>query len=105
MCHAKFQWLEPEERQEPWPTTMQQYVAYNQQQWMYYNELFAEVHAGIYGQYYNFLLAELIDGPYWSDIKAKLGQVHEEEDPETSDSEANWLWNRVLVPAFIITKW
>ena len=87
MCHAKFQWLEPEERQEPPPTTMQQYVAYNQQQWMYYNELFAEVHAGIYGQYYNFLLAELIDGPYWSDIKSKLGKVYEEEDPETSDSK------------------
>ena len=53
---------------------------------MYYNELFAEVHAGIYGQYYNFLLAELIDGPYWSDIKAKLGHVQEEYDPEASVS-------------------
>ena len=78
--------MEPEERQEPLPTTMQQYVAYNQQQWVYYNELFAEVHVGIYGQYYNFLISELIDGPYWSDIKAKLGQVQEEYDPEASVS-------------------
>ena len=75
MCHPKVLWLEPEERQEPPPTTMQQYVAYNQEQWLYYNELMAEVHHGIYGAYYNFLLAELIDGPYWSQIKAQLGQV------------------------------
>ena len=86
MCHAKFQWVEPEERQEPPPTTMQQYVAYNQQQWLYYNELFAEIHHGIYGQYYNFLIDELIDGPYWSSIKAQLGQVQEEYDPEASVS-------------------
>ena len=86
MCHAKFQWVEPEERQEPPPTIMQQYVAYNQQQWLYYNELFPEIHHGIYGQYYNFLIAELIDGPYWSSIKAQLGQVQEEYDPEASVS-------------------
>ena len=60
MCHAKILWLEPVDG----PTTMQQYVAYNQQQWIYYNELFAEVHAGRYGNHYNFLLAELVDGPY-----------------------------------------
>ena len=81
MCHPKFTWLEPES-----PTTMQQYVAYNQQQWLYYNELFTEIHYGIYGQYYNFLIAELIDGPYWSSIKAQLGQVQEEYDPEASVS-------------------
>ena len=86
MCHPKVLWLEPEERQEPPPTTMQQYVAYNQEQWLYYNELMAEVHHGIYGAYYNFLLAELIDGPYWSQIKAQLGQVQEEYDPEASVS-------------------
>ena len=51
-----------------------------------YNELFAEVHHGIYGAYYHFLLAELEEGPYWSDIKAQLGQVHEEYDPEASVS-------------------
>ena len=86
MCHPKVLWLEPEERQEPPPTTMQQYVAYNQEQWLYYNELMAKVHHGIYGAYYNFLLAELIDGPYWSQIKAQLGQVQEEYDPEASVS-------------------
>ena len=86
MCHPKFQGLEPEERQEPPPTIMQQYAAYNQQQWTYYNELFAEVHHGSYGDYYNFLLAELIDGPYWTSIKAQLGQVQEEYDPEASVS-------------------
>ena len=86
MCHPKFLWVEPEERQEPPPTTMQQYVAYNQQQWLYYNELFAEVHHGIYGAYYNFILEELYEGPYWSRIKAQLGQVQEEYDPEASVS-------------------
>ena len=65
---------------------MQQYIAYNQQQWQMYNELFAEVHHGIYGAYYHFLLAELEEGPYWSDIKAQLGQVQEEYDPEASVS-------------------
>ena len=86
MCHPKFQWVEPEERQELPPTNMQQYVAYNQQQWLYYNELFAEVHHGIYGAYYNFILEELYEGPYWSSIKAQLGQVQEEYDPEASVS-------------------
>ena len=86
MCHPKFTWLEPEERQEPPPTTMQQYVAYNQLQWQYFNELFAEVHAGNYGAYYHFLLAELDEGPYWSDVKAQLGQPQEEYDPEASVS-------------------
>ena len=84
MCHPKFLWVEPEERQEPPPTTMQQYVAYNQQQWLYYNELFAEVHHGIYGAYYNFILEELYEGPYWSDIKAQLGQVQEDCNPEAN---------------------
>ena len=65
---------------------MQQFVAYNQQQWLYYNELFAEVHQGIYGAYYNFILEELYEGPYWSRIKAQLGQVQEEYDPEASVS-------------------
>ena len=54
---------------------MQQYVAYNQQQWLHYNELFAEVHHGIYGAYYYFILGELYEGPYWSDVKVQLGQV------------------------------
>ena len=75
MCHPKFQWAEPEERQETPPTNMQQFVAYNQQQWLYYNELFAEVHYGIYGVYYHFLLGELYEGPYWTDVKTQLGQV------------------------------
>ena len=87
MCHPKFLWLEPEQRQEPPPTVMEQYVAYNQLQWQYYNELFHEVHSvGIYGAYYEFLLAELVDGPYWSDVKAQFGQVKEEYDPEASVS-------------------
>ena len=81
MCHPKFTWLEPEP-----PTTMQQYVAYNQQQWQYYNELFAEIHAGNYGEHYNFLLAELDEGPYWSNVKAQLGQPKEEYDPKASVS-------------------
>ena len=86
MCHPKFNWIEPEERQEPPPTAMQQYVAYNQQQWQMYHKLFVEVYRGIYGAYYHFLLEELEGGPYWSDIKAQLGQVQEEYDPEASVS-------------------
>ena len=54
MCYPKFAWLETES-----PTTMQQYVAYNQQQWSYYNELFSMVHAGDHGEHFNFLLDEL----------------------------------------------
>ena len=53
---------EPHSAEPEPPTTMQQYVAYNQLQWQYFNELFAEVHAGNYGAYYNFLLAELDEG-------------------------------------------
>ena len=82
MCHAKILELEPEET----PTTMQQVVAYNQQQWLYFNELFVEIHAGRYGDHYNFLLAELVVGPYWASIKARLGQVKEEYDPKANVS-------------------
>ena len=86
MCHPKFVWLEQEEDQEPPPTLMQLYVAYNQDQWQLYNELFGEVYGGNYGAYYHFLLEELELGLYWSDIKAQLGQVQEEYDPEVSVS-------------------
>ena len=86
MCHPKFNWIEREEDQEPPPTLMQLYVAYNQEQWTMYQELFGEVYGGNYGAYYHFLLEELELGPYWSDIKAQLGQVQEEHDPEASVS-------------------
>ena len=51
-----------------------------------YHELFVEVYEGNYRAYYHFLLVELEGGPYWSDIKAQLGQVKEEYDPEASVS-------------------
>ena len=86
MCHPKYVWLEREPDQEPPPTLMQLYVEYNQDQWQLYNELFREVYGGNYGAYYHFLLIELEGGPYWSDIKAQLGQVQEEYDPEASVS-------------------
>ena len=86
MCHAKVFSIEREPELEPPQTLMQLYVEYNQEQWVLYNDLFGEVHTGNYGAYYHFLIEELELGPYWSDIKAKLGQVQEEEDPETSDS-------------------
>ena len=82
MCHPKLLELEPKER----PSIMQQYAAYNQQQWSYYNELIIEVHQGSYGDHYNFLIAELMDGPYWPSIKARLGQAQEEYNPEASVS-------------------
>ena len=86
MCHPKYVWLEREPHHEPPPTLMQLYVEYNQDQWQLYNELFGEVYGGNYGAYYHFLLEELELGPYWSDIKAQLGQVQEEYDPEASVS-------------------
>ena len=87
MCHAKVFWIERELEPEPPQTLMQLYVEYNQDQYVLYTDLFGEVQTGSYGAYYHFLLEELELGPYWSDIKYQLGQVHEEEDPETSDSE------------------
>ena len=86
MCHPRFSWIQSEEDQEPTLTDMQQYVAYNQQQWQMYHKLFVEVYGGNYGAYYHFLLEELELGPYWSDIKAQLGQVQEEHNPEASVS-------------------
>ena len=86
MCHAKFIWVERKEDQQPPPSLVQLYVEYNQDQWQLYNELFGEVYGGNYGAYYHFLLEELDLGPYWSDIKAQLGQVQEEYDPEASVS-------------------
>ena len=44
------------------------------------------VHAGDYGEYFNFLLDELHEGPYWSSVKAQLGQPKKEYDPEASVS-------------------
>ena len=86
MCLPKFEWMEPEERQEPPPTPVAQYVEYNQWQWQLYNELFMEVSLGVYGAYYQFLIHELEGGPYWSNIKIQLGQPKEEYDPEASVS-------------------
>ena len=86
MCHANFFWIEREPEPEPPQTLMQLYVEYNQDQYVLYTDLFGEVQTANYAAYYHFLLEELELGPYWSDIKAQLGQVQEEEDPETSDS-------------------
>ena len=86
MCHPRFEWIKTEEDQVPLLTEMQQYVAYNQQQWQMYHKLFVEVYGGNYGAYYHFLLEELEGGPYWSDIKTQLGQPQEEYDPEASVS-------------------
>ena len=86
MCHPRFEWIKTEEDQVPLLTEMQQYVAYNQQQWQMYHELFVEVYGGNYGAYYHFLLEELEGGPYWPDIKTQLGQPQEEYDPEVSVS-------------------
>ena len=81
MCHPKFLWLQPEEREEPPLTLMEEYVQYNQLQWELYNELYNEVHqVGIYGDYYEYLIAELEDGPYWSDVKAQFGTLKEPEE-------------------------
>ena len=73
--------LEPEDK-----NTMQQHAAYNNQQWSYFNELMLEIYKGNYGDYYDYLLAELTEGPYWPLVKARLGQPKEEYNPENSVS-------------------
>ena len=78
MCYPKFAWLETES-----PTTMEQYKAYNQQQWSYFHELCSIVHAGNHGAHYIYLLGEPYEGPYWSSIKALL------EKPKVYDPEAS----------------
>ena len=82
MCYPRLQELETKDS----PSTMQQYAEYNQQQWSYYNELMIEVYQGRYRDHYDYLLAELIDGPYWPSIKARLGQAKEVYNPEASVS-------------------
>ena len=86
MCHAAFYWVKWEPEPEPPQTLLQLYVEYNQDQYVLYTDLFGEVQTGSYGAYYHFLLEELELGPYWSDIKAQLGQVQEEHDPKASVS-------------------
>ena len=81
MCHPRVMELEPEEK-----NTMQQHAAYNNQQWNYFNELMLEIFKGNYGDYYDYLLAELTEGPYWPLVKARLGQPREEYDPDKSVS-------------------
>ena len=87
MCHAKVFSIRREPQPEPPQTPMQAFVEYNKYQWVLYNDLIAEVQNGNYGAYYQFLIEELDMGPYWSNVKFQFGQVHEEEEPETSDSE------------------
>ena len=70
MCLPRFMWLQREEEEEEPLTEMEQYVQYNQLQWELYNELYSEVYTeGVFGDYLTFLLSELEDGPYWSDVK------------------------------------
>merc|ERR1711873_303928 len=80
MCHPKVMELDTEEK-----NTMQQHAAYNNQQWSYFNELMLEIFKGSYGEYYDYLLAELTEGPYWPLVKARLGQP-QEYNPDKSVS-------------------
>ena len=82
MCYPRQQELETKES----PSTMQQHAAYNNQQWSHFNELILEIYQGNYGAHYDYLLAELIDGPYWPLVKARLGQPKEEYNPDKSVS-------------------
>ena len=82
MCYPRQQELETKE----YPSTMQQHAAYNQQQWSHYNELMIEVYQGRYGDHFDCLIAERIDGLYWPSVKARLGQTKEEYNPEKSVS-------------------
>ena len=80
MCHSRGLYLETTEK-----NTKQQQVAYNSQQWSYFNELMLEIFKGSYGEHYDFLLAELTEGPYWPLVKARLGQP-QEYNPDKSVS-------------------
>lgn len=72
MCYSRGTYLETTEK-----NTMQQHAAYNNQQWNYFNELMLEIFKGSYGEYYDYLLAELTEGPYWPLVKARFGQPQE----------------------------
>ena len=73
-----------------------EYVQYNQLQLELYNELYSEVYTeGVFGAYLTFLLSELEDVPYWSDVKQQFGTVQavelncgagQEQEPEPSVS-------------------
>ena len=87
MFHTKTFSIRREPQPDPPPTRMQAYVEYTKYQWVLYNDFKEEVHNGNYVAYYQFLIEELDMGPYWSDVKFYYGQVHGEEEPQTSDSE------------------
>ena len=87
MCHAKVFSIRREPQPDPPQTQLQAYVEYSKYQWVLYNDFKEVVQNGHYGAYYQFLREELDMGPYWSDVKFYYGQVHEEEEPETSDSK------------------
>ena len=87
MCHAKTFSIRREPQPDPPQTQLQAYVEYTKYQWVLYNNFKEVVQNGHYGAYYQFLIEELDMGPYWSDVKFYYGQVHKEEEPETSDSE------------------
>ena len=100
MCNPRVMELETEEK-----NTMQQHAAYNNQQWNYFNELMLEIFKGNFGDYYDYLLAKLTEGPYWPLIKARLGQPQEynpdnsvsgsrepvtEDDTSSEPDSSNW---------------
>ena len=80
MCHSRGLYLETTEK-----NTKQQRVAYNSQQWSYFNELMLEIFKGSYIEHYDFLLAELTEGPNCYLVKARLGQL-QEYNPDKSVS-------------------
>ena len=107
MCHSRGMYLETTEK-----NTKQQQVAYNSQQWSYFNELMLEIFKGSYGEHYDFLLAKLTEGPYWHLVKARLGQPQEydpnksvsgsrspqpEENSPTSSSSEEWEYASDLI--------
>ena len=87
MCYPEADHIRREPQPDPPQTPLQAYVEYAKYQWVLYQDFKEVIQNGHYGAYYQFLIEELDMGPYWSDVKFYYGQVHEEEEPETSDSE------------------
>ena len=87
MCHPTTYSMGREPQPDPPQTPLQQYIQWSKYHWVLYQDFKEVIQNGHYGAYYQFLIEELNMGPYWSNVKFHFGQVHEEEEPETSNSE------------------
>ena len=78
MCYPEVtDWItDPEPEPEPEPTWIEILQEYNEEQWEMYRELclMIDENGGVLPitGYVQFLLEELVDGPYWGEIERKF---------------------------------